>query len=889
MRILLWTTTLMLRAYPVRFREAWTRECLHTFRESCAEVSAQRGPLALLRHVIAEWLDMLRGAIRLRRGAAIRRFQPAAPREPHRRTRRLLNDVRSAFRSLRAAPAHTAIAIGTLALGIGANAGLFSVLDSLLFRPVPFADGHRLTELYNYSIKGRVMFPGFSRALLSEWRAQTDLFDRVEAYADDAAVFEGADGAEVVDMAAVTPGLLPMLGVAPLHGRLFGEGDGQDGAGARVLISERVWRERFGARPDIVGSSLRINGRAHDVIGIMPSSFLFPNRGTEMWVASQNPRLAVLPVARLAPGVTVTAATAEVQARGERLRLATGGDAGVTAVVVVRTQPDARQARMLQVLGAAVAFLLLIVCANLANLSLSKSLSKARDIAVRSALGASRRDLIREAVAEQMMFGVAGASLGLVVAWTVVEIANQVLPPGLTSRSLNPIDLDVRTLAVAALAGFVTPLIFGLPSAILGSRVDVSTTLTQQSRSTTGTPSARRWRNILVVSEVTLAVVLLVGAALMGRSLHALVSVDRGFDTEGLVRLRVGLPSDRYADPIVRDTFSEELVEAVRRLPHVTSATVGHVPPNPSGSSYGALEFGHSAQIVEDVLVPSYRVWPDYFERIGLRLVAGRPFAVNESADSAIVSESFARRFWPDGSAVGGTFRFTGSARWKTIVGVSTEARQMGTDDVDGAFEWFVPLRTAPGAPAPRRMAGAVIVEQRNFVARTTNATATLEAMKRVVRERDPSVIVLHSFTGTVDEAFSDAVAQPRLVLTVLAILAGLGLLLAAAGLYGVLSYMVTLRMREFGVRLALGARPESVFRLIVRHGIVLTVVGLVVGGLAAVFLVRLMQSVLYEVESSDPLALAAVAGVLTVTALLACWRPARRAMRVDPVSLLRE
>lgn len=884
MRILLWTTTLMLRVYPLHFRTAWTAECLDTFAQRCADVSERRGVLALWRHVVAEWADIVKGGLRLRRASG-----PTPPHGPS----SLWRDLRTALRSLRAVPAHTAMAIGTLAIGIGANAGLFSVLDSLLFRPLPFVQADRLVELYNFSIKGGVQFPGYSRDLLRQWRSQSDLFDRVEAYDTDFAVFDGIDGAEIVDMAVVTPGLFPMLGVAPLQGRVFTESDGRDGSDQRVLISERVWRERFGARDGVVGSTLRINGRLHDVIGIMPSSFLFPYRGTEMWTprdpATMAARTTMLPVARLADGVTVDGATTEVRARGERLQVASGGESGITAALTVRTQRDARQTRMLQVLGAAVAFLLLIVCANLANLSLSKALSKARDVAVRSALGASRRDLIREAAAEHMVLGVVGAAAGLAVAWMVVEMANQILPPGLTANSLNPIDLDGRTLAVAALAGIVTPLLFGLPSAILGSRVNVTAALTQQSRSMTGSRPASRWRNVLVVSEVTLAMVLLVGAALMGRSLHALVSVDRGFDTEGLVRLRVGLPADRYADPLVRDTFSEALLDAVRRLPTVSSVTAGHVPPSPSAGSFGTIEFGHSTQTAEDVSVPSYRVWPDYFDGIGLRLIEGRPFERHESVDSVIVSESFARRFWPDGSAVGGTFRFTGSPRWKTIVGVSTEVRQMGTDDVDGAFEWFVPLRTPPGAPAQRRNASATIIEQRNFVARTGDTTLTLDAMKRAVRQVDPSVIVLHAFSGTVEDAFTDAVAQPRLVLTVLAILAGLGLLLAAAGLYGVLSYMVTLRMREFGVRMALGARPESVFRLIVRYGVVLTGVWLLVGGVAAVFLVRLMQSVLYEVEPSDPLALSAVALVLGATAVVACWRPARRAMRVDPVTLLRE
>lgn len=887
MRFLFWTTSVLLRVYPARFREHWTNECLLTFRDSCATVHTRHGVFALWRHVVAEWVDMFRSAVRQRRGTG------PSPR----RTGSFVRDVRTALRSLRAAPAYTILALITLSLGIGANAGLFSVLDSLLFRPVPFADAERLIELSNYSIRGRVQFPGFNRALFLEWRAQTDLFDRVEAYAEDFAVFTGVDGTEAVDMAYVTPGLLPMLGVAPLQGRIFGDGDGREGTDTRVLVSEQVWRERFGARQELVGSVVEINGRPHDVVGIMPASFLFPNRGTDMWMprdptappASMTPRTDLIPLARASSGLSIEQVSTEVRARGERLQQAIGGDTGVTAVTVPRTVRDAAQTRLLQVLGGAVAFLLLIVCANLASLSLSKALARARDGAVRSALGASRRDLIGESLAEHLLLGITGAALGIVVARGIVAIANQTIPIGMMAQSLNPIDLDGRTLVVALTAGILTPLLSGLPTAIVASRADVSAGLTLHSRSTTGSRSARRTRNVLVIAEITLAVVLLAGAALMGRSLYTLVSVDRGFVTEGLVRLRVGLPGERFRDPVARDAWTESVLGELRGLPDVTAATAGHLPPSPSGSNFGDVEFGHRTQVAESVSVPQYRVWPDYFDQVGLRLVEGRAFGPNEPRTSTIVSESFAKVFWPDGTSIGGTFRFTGAAEWRTVVGVATEVRQMATDDVDGAFEWFVPLRTPPGAAPARRPGAAVINEDRNFVVRTTSPAATLERMKQVVRNVDPTVIVLHAFSGSVDDAFATAVAQPRLVLVVLGMLAGVGLLLAAAGLYGVLSHLVTVRMREFGVRVALGARPASVFRLILQQGLLLTAAGLAIGGAAAVYLVRVMQSVLYEVEPADPIAMIAVSVVLALTALVACWRPARRAMRVNPVTLLRE
>ncbi len=807
-------------------------------------------------------------------------------------------DFRLALRSLRAGPAHAAIAVLTLALGIGVNVGIFSVLDALLFRPAPFREAHRLTELWNEAEESKVMFPGFSRSLLREWAAQSDLFDRVEAYDDDIAVFQGPDGAGMADMALVTPGAFSMLGVSPIEGRYFGEGDGRDGTELVAMISERLWRSHFGSRPDIVGYSTHINNRPYLIVGVMPATFHFPYRSTEVWApldpvsppaAKAATSFTMLALARAAPGVPMDSVVTQVRERGARLRLASGGDSGISAVARPRNRRDHdTTARALQVLGGAVLFLLLIVCANIANLSLARALSRGRDYAVRSALGASRRDLIRETVVEHLVVGLTGAALGVAVAWVVVSVANASLPISMTSSSLNTIDLDSRALAIAMAAGLLASLLFGLPPAWLGSRPNLLGIMGQQSRSSIGSKAARRWRGGLVVAEVMLAMVLLLGAALMGRSLMALESLDRGFDTAGLVTLRVGMPVGRYSDARARDLFTEQMVARMRSLPGVQAATAGDVPPSPSGSSFGALEFAHQpGQAHDQMSAPFYRVWPDYFDRVGLRLTEGRPFAVNEPLASVIVSESFARKYWPGRSAVGGAFRFTGSTAWRTVVGVSTEVRQMDLEDADGAFEWFVPLQTPAGVNPPRRAGSAIIAEQRSFVARATDTAAALRAMQDAVRQLDSSVVIWKA--ATVDDSFGNAVARPRVLLRVLLVFALLGLMLAAAGLYGVLSYLVTQRMREIGVRLALGATPASVFGLVLRYGAALTGVGLVLGAIAAGLLVQTMRSLLFEVQPSDPVAMGSVAALLLVTALVACWRPARRAMKVDPVSLLRE
>lgn len=884
MPALLFVTSVLMRMYPAQWRALWAAECLSTFQATCAHTAASSGPIGVVRHAMAEWVDLVRGAVRARRGVLVTSGAPQ--RRNDRRRPSFGSTLRTAVRSLRAAPGHTAIAVVTLALGIGANAGLFSVLDSLLIRPVPFAHGDRLVELHNHSIAGGVTFPGMSRALTERWREQTDLFDRVESFSTDFAMYQGPEGIELDDMAYVSPQLLSMLGVAPLQGRLFAPFSGA--APDEVILSERVWRSTFGAKPDIVGSTLTVNGRSLHVIGLMPSWFHFPSNGVAMWRPSADGGAdgrGAYVMARIAPDRAHDAVAATVRERGSRLSTEAGGDAGVTAVVYRRSERDAQQVRSLQVLAGAVAFLLLIVCANLSNLSLTKALSQARDAGVRAALGASRGDLIREGLAEQFLIGVMGAATGVLVAAGVVALAVDALPSAMTMNVLNPIDLDGRTMTLIAAAGLFTPLLFGLPAVWLRGASDVAVALAQQSRGSTLSRTAVRWRNVMVVAEVTLALVLLVGAALMARSVYALVAVDRGFDTTGLVTLTLGLPGAGYRDPAVRDAWTGQLITEARRIPGVSAVTAGGVPPRPSGQNFGRLEFAHQpGEAFGPMSLPVYRAWPDYFQQIGLRLIEGRSFAFNESSDSIIVSESFAKRFWPEGSAIGGQFRFTGSTAWFAVVGVATDVRQHQLDDAEGAFEVFRPLQ---GQPA-RRVSNAVIEEHRTIVARASNEAAAIEELRRTVRRLDPTV-VLWSGPATVDEAFSTAIAQPRLILIVLAALGGLGLVLAAAGLYGVLSYLVTTRVREFGLRLALGANPASVFQLILRYGLVLTSIGVGVGVVAALALVRVMQSLLYDVEASDPLALGAVGLTLIIVAIAACWLPARRAMKVDPVSLLRD
>ena len=879
----------------------WSADAEETLMEVCRDARATRGWWGFAHTVCAEITDLARASVKARAGIPTPITGGHTPNVPHHKGRpfmqTLSHDIRLAVRSLLASRVQSGIAVLTLALGIGANTAIFSVIDSLLIRPMPFAQADRLVELHNFAEKSKVSFPGFTRELFREWQGQRDLFDRFEAYDTDSVIHQASEGARSVNAALVSPGLLAMLGVAPAQGRLFSAGDGRQGTDGQVVISERFWRESLGSMSGVINSTLVLNARPHIVIGVLPSTFHFPNKAQDLWLPldMQEPpswRSAgaeVVPFARLQPGVAFEQADARVKERGGRLVKASGGDDGMTATLRSRQKiGDARTRQSLVVLGGAVGFLLLIVCANIANLSLARTLARSRDFAMRSALGASRRDLIRETVVENLLIGVVGSAAGLAVAWGGLALSGALIPEEMVFQSMNTIDLDGRVLSFAVIAGLFTSLLFGLPPAIIGSRANVLGVLRQESRSSAGSVASRRIRSSLVVGEVTIAIVLLVGAALMARSFQKLHSTDRGFDSNGLVVMRVGFPSGPYADAAVRDRLVDAVLTELRRLPDVAAASAGSVPPDTDGIAFAQLEFlDRPGQLSDEVVVPVYKVWPDYFSTIGLRIIEGRTFTENEPAASTIVSQSFAKKFWPGQSPIGKTFRYAESARSFTVVGVSNEVRQLNLDDAEGAFEWFQPMRLPPGATARPRPNPPSIIEYRTFVVRAENVATVIPTLSQAAHRIDSRLVIWK--TNVVNDLFDEAIARPRLVLVLLLTFAAMGLGLAVAGIYGVLSYLVTQRMREIGIRLALGASPEGVFRLILRNGLTLTVTGLAIGLVASYFLVRVMRTILYEVEPSDPIAVIAVSVLLLVAASVACWRPARRAMKVDPVNLLRE
>ena len=866
-------------------------------------VSEAEGRVRAVATGVIECADLARAVTRARLGVPARltdgsnrgRQRTGPPDERRRRMLFRIHHLRAAVRGLLASPSHASLVVLTLALGIGINTAVFSVLDSILFRPVPYPDQDRLALLWTYYAPGRFsMAGGFTSPLILEWRKQADLFDRVEASERRTYVYEDADGAEMLTGAVVTPGLLSMLGAQPRLGRIFIQGDGQDGTDRLVLISERLWREQLQGAPDVVGREVVLDGERHQLIGVLPATFRYPDERHDLWLAvdpARPPSRLVgmrgnaVVLARAVSGVPRSFIENAVTTRGAELNRASGGDGeGSARVMPLGSTFDERTDRSLIVLAGAVAFLLVIVCANAANLTLSRAVARVRERAVRAALGASRGDIVREALLEHALLGLTGALIGVGVAYTAISAVLGVLPEVMTVTSLNRIDLDARALLFLCAAAVTTVLLFGVPPALMAARAGVVAALQHDSRSATRSTAARRFRAALVVAEMALSIVLLVGAALMTRSLMKLQAIDIGIDAEGLAAIQVALPSAGYTEPSTRDVFTAQAVARLRAHRGVRAVSGGSLPPREQMIAVGEVEVGdRRGETTTSALFNVFDTWPEYFAATGIRLVEGRAPTDGDVSGAAVVSAGFAARYWPGQPAVGRTFKI-GKGAWRTVVGVATEVRRLTEDDDSREFEIYYPHDQVSGVMTAVRPQ-ARIADHRTILVRADGPS--VQELAGVIHQVDPRVVVAR--TSLVDRTFADEIARPRTVFLMMAVFAGFGLLLAAGGLYGVLSYLVAQRLREIGIRLALGARPSDIRRIVFGNGLALAGIGLALGIAAALGLVRLMRTILYEVEPTDPLSVVGVSLLLLATAALASWRPARRAMRVDPVSLLRE
>ena len=828
----------------------------------------------------------------------------------------LLQDLKYGVRMLAKAPGFTAVAILTLALGIGANTAIFSVVNAVLLRPLSYKDSATL-----FNVWGKFEKEGLPQNWISEpeyW----DLIDRNEPFSQIAAYALGgsanltsADARPVqVSSAGATASLLPMLGVTPALGRIFTAAEDQPGHSHFALLSYSLWRSQFGADPNVVTKSIQLDGETYSVVGVLPKRFSLGGKQdlwTPLGLNRAKPRDRgshyMRVVARLKPGVDSAQASVALTRLADYLRSAYPGNYGHGAdkefgmyMVPVKEQLVSKLRPALLVLLGAVAFVLLIACANVANLLLAHASSREKELAIRAALGAGRARLIRQLLTESLILALAGGLFGLALAYWGVG-ALRALAPANTPR-MDEVHLDPLVLAFTFGVSLLTGLFFGLAPAWHIARTDLRETLNEAGRGTSATGGSRRLRAVLVVSELALAVLLLVGAGLLIRSFSRLLEVSPGFQTQHLLTLELSLPEKTYPDGPPVQKFFTQLMARVKTLPGIQSA--GAVSQMPLSDNYtsGSVFFEDTSipdvpRLPELGNLPFMEIdqrvaTPGYFAAMQIPLVRGRLLNDADNASAplvAVVDLNFAHRFWPHGDAIGQHVAIdttpTGKPdvqskdpRWRTIVGVVGHVKHYALD-VEGREQIYFPhQQPLYGAFVPRDMTLAV---------RTSLDPASVtNAIREQVAALDKDLPLYN--IATMDQLVSTSVAQPRLNLSLLVAFAALALILAAVGVYGVMAYAVTQRTHEIGIRMALGALPADVLRQVLVEGGRLAAFGVALGLLAALALTRLMSTLLFGVKPTDPVTFAVVAATLVCVALAACYVPARRATCVDPIIALR-
>jgi putative ABC transport system permease protein len=796
----------------------------------------------------------------------------------------VLRDTRHAIRQLQGAPAFTVVVVLTLALGIGATSAIFSVVNGVLLRPLPYADPDALVRVHE-------VVPQYGRfavapATFLDWRLQSTVFERIAAYDTGSATYSEATGPERVASALVSWDLLRLMGVAPALGRGFTAEDGTPGAAQVIVLSHGMWQRRFGGDPGAIGRSITLSGTPATIVGVMPPGFYFPSREAEFWTplaidpsnASRGAHFLGV-IARLKPGIARDAAASEMKVIAERLgRQYPESSAGESAEVVgLHDHVVGNVRRALVTLLAAVGVVVLIACANVANLLLVRSTLRGKEIAIRAALGAGRQRLIAQMLAESLLLALTGGALGVLFAYLAVRPI-QVLGAGSIPRVAD-IAIDARVLVFAVVVSVATGLLFGLAPAWQASRAALADVLKDGGRSSGGGARGRWVRNGLLVAEVALSIVLLVGAALLLRSFYKLTSIDPGFRTDGVMAFRISLPRSAYPEDHQRMALFDRLLANMRGLPNVSSA--GMVQALPLRGAY-VLSFAAQGQpAARPGEEPSARyrvVSPGYFETLGIPLRRGRAFTANDRAKApmvAVVDEAFVQRHLAGRDPIGrGLDIGNGTDGLYEIVGVVGNVRYDGLD-ADAAPTMYVPFEQD-------------VFSTMWIVAKTPGDTAQLAAaVRRVVRDVDRTLPAYS--VSTLGEVVSESLAERRFSLLLLGLFASMALFLAAVGLYGVMAYAVSQRTQEFGLRKALGAEAGDVLRMVVGGGLRLALVGVAFGIVGALVLSRLIEALLFEVAAADPASYAVTAIVLLVVAALACYVPARRAMRVDPVVALRQ
>ena len=795
-------------------------------------------------------------------------------------------DIKFGARVLAKSPAFAAVAVLVTALGVGANTAIFSVVNAVLLRPLPFPEADRLVFLEGVEPSKGITASNMSVPDFADWQAQNQAFERMAGFVSGGALLVAGDEPERVRGTSVTADFFPLFRTNALRGRTLTPDDAQQKHEPAAVLSYGLWQRRFGGDPAVIGSRVMLSNESTTVVGVMPPGFDYPAR-TDVWLpfapdpaAERRDNRYLEVVARLKPDVSLAEAQAQLDAINRRLALSyveTNAGWGVRLTNLQESLVGSLRASLLVLLGA-VAFVLLIACANVANLLLARATSRRKEIGVRAALGASRGRLMRQLLTESVLLSLAGGAAGLLVGVWLTDLLVAISPPD-TPR-FDEIRPDARVFAFTLGVTLVTGLLFGLAPALQASRADLTEALKEGGRAGGAGAGRNRVRSLLVVSEIALSFMLLAGAGLLVRSFVRLRDVSPGFDPEGVLVMRLSLFSKKYPSGAPRAEFFRQVVERVGALPGVESA--GGVLSLPLGGDTfnvgrSFIREGRPATPEESANAGYLVATPGYFRTLRIPLVAGRTFDERDTDKSpmvVVVNETMARKFWPGESPVGRRITIWRDEKFpREIVGVVGDTRS--SLETPAGPQMYVPYAQ------DATWGGLSLVVRSN-----ADPTSLAAAARAEIRALDKAVPLYN--VRTMNEVLSISLARRRVPTLLVGAFALVALLLAVVGIYGVTSYYVTQRTHEIGVRLALGARGADVLRLVLGQSLRLTLGGLAVGLLGALALTRVLAGLLYDVKPTDPLTFAAGSVLLAAVATLACYLPARRATKIDPMIALR-
>ena len=811
----------------------------------------------------------------------------------------LIQDLRYSLRILRKNPSFTLIVVATLALGIGANTAIFSVINAVLLRALPFAEPERIVAVGSTQTADRSRFNTLSYPDFVDFQAQNTAFERLAMFSNRSFLMAGENGAVRLRGLVAGSDLFAVLGVQPLLGRSFTPNEDKPGGGRVVVLSHSAWQNRFKGDPNVVGQGVTLNGQSYSVIGVMPPGFQFPIQAEliEMWAnfsvdtesvvgaatSSQRGNHYLEAVGKLKPGVTAAQAEAQLVSIAAQLEKQYPNDNhGFSAKVgLLRDRLTADTSQSLWILFGAVGCVLLIACANVANLLLARAANRRREIIIRTALGAGRGRVIRQLLTESLLLALCGGAVGVLGASFGTE-ALIAITPGNIPRMAEA-SLDSRVLLFTLLVATLTGLVMGLVPALQATKTDIQAVLKEGGRNATGARATMR--SALVVAEIAIAVVLLIGAGLLLNSFARLLRVNPGFNPNQLLTMRVGLPDGTYARAEDSARFHDRLLMSLEGLPGVSAySTVAPLPMSNSNIGVGFAVEGRPNNTGRDYPYDTRLslVGPGYFQMMGTAIQQGREFSTRDSLNATqvvMVNEAFVRKFFPNENPLGKRINPTISADdrplpMREIVGVVADFKAKNLNEPTKP-EVYLHIAQCPAF-------GSFTVMLRT----SQDAASLTNVMRDKINQLDRNVSL--GQVRTFDTYLSNVVAQPRFNSLLLGIFAGVALLLTAIGLYGVVSYNVLQRTQEIGVRMALGAQTRDVLRLVLGQGIKLVVLGVGIGLVGAFAATRVLSTLLFGVQATDPLTFAAVVVFLGIVALLACWIPARRATKVDPMIALR-